>query len=171
MAVDNEFATTLARFQHRIYAYALMLTGEPGAAEEVVQQVNVVLCAKADDFVRGTDFMAWAAATVRFEVKAFRTKQSRDRHVFDAATFDILAAEADANLSGLDETTAALHQCIERLSDRQRAILRRRYFDNEVVAHIADAMSMTANAVDQSLFRIRKALAKCVEARLNGGRS
>ena len=171
MTIWNEFAPTLARFQNRLYAYTLSLVGEPTAAEDILQQVNVVLCRKADQFTPGTDFMAWACAVVRFEIMAYRKNVSRDRLVFDLDTLELLEAEAEPHLGRIEATTVALHECIKRLNHRQRTILESRYVRNDKVQTIAQTLSMTANAVDQALFRIRKALASCIRARLSEERS
>lgn len=165
----NEFAATLAANQNRLYGYTLSLLGDPVQAEDVLQRANVVLCEKADAFTPGTEFMAWACTVVRFEVMAYRKELSRDRLVFDSETLGLLENEAAGYAARIDEVALHLHECIAHLNERQALILRKRYFSSDSVASIGQALGMTQNAVDQSLFRIRASLARCIRGKLGEG--
>ncbi|MBI1367615.1 MAG: sigma-70 family RNA polymerase sigma factor [Planctomycetes bacterium] len=167
MPVDKELATLLASHQNRLYAYALSLVGEARWAEELLQQANLVICDKADDFVRGSDFMAWAGAIVHYTVLADRKKRSRDRLVFSDETLAALKQTIDARTRQVDRVSLALHECLKHLTDRQRSILRHRYDLDQTVLAIAEALNMTGNAVDQALLRIRRALAGCIRRKLD----
>ena len=46
-------------------------------ADDVLQEVFLVVTRKADDFEIGTNFMAWVRAIVRFKVKEFIRERGR----------------------------------------------------------------------------------------------
>ena len=79
MSHTPHFITLLTGYQNRLYAYILSMLGDPAAAEDVLQQANLVIWSKADSFEPGSDFEAWVMTIARFEVKAYRTKVGRDR--------------------------------------------------------------------------------------------
>ena len=46
-------------------------------AEDVLQEANMVLWEKFDQYVPGTSFFAWACRVIRFQVLKYREKQAR----------------------------------------------------------------------------------------------
>ncbi|HYE97385.1 MAG TPA: sigma factor-like helix-turn-helix DNA-binding protein, partial [Planctomycetota bacterium] len=60
----------------------------------------------------------------------------------------------------------ALKRCSEKLPEREREVVRRRYDQAEPVESIAAWLKTTRGAVDTLLFRIRKALHACVQGKL-----
>ena len=56
--------------------------------------------------------------------------------------------------------------CAEKLSEKDRTLLRRRYEQAVPVDQLATELSMSRGAVYTSLYRLRRALHDCVEMRL-----
>ena len=88
---STDFLKLYTGCQSRLYAFILTLVGNPDQASEVLQETNLVLWQKAEQFEIGTNFMAWALKVARFQVMAFRKKQSRDRLVFSEAATERVA--------------------------------------------------------------------------------
>jgi RNA polymerase sigma-70 factor, ECF subfamily len=165
----ERFVQHLANSQTWLYAYILILLGDPAAASDVLQEANLVLWRKADEYVDGTDFNAWARSVARFQVLAFRRDASRDRHVFDESLVNALADPAAESVAALDARRGALHFCLEKLGRRQRDLLHARYTEGNSIEAIAQGTGRTAGGVGMALSRIRQSLFDCIRGRLSEG--
>lgn len=161
-AHSDEFVVQITGVQARLYAYVLSLLGDPHQAADVVQETNLVLWRKANDFAPDTDFAAWACRVAHFQVLAFRQKMGRDRLVFDDLLLADLAERAAGRSESFDARLSVLFDCMKRLSERQRALFRRHYADGQSIGEMAAAGGETAGAITQAMFRARLALLKCM---------
>ncbi|HVJ69575.1 MAG TPA: sigma factor, partial [Caulifigura sp.] len=71
---SEELVSLITWHQRRLFAYIMSLVRSPNDAEDILQEVNVVLWRKRDDFHAGTDFLAWAFRISRTQVMAFRAR-------------------------------------------------------------------------------------------------
>ena len=161
------FIQLLTSSQSRIYAYILSMVFDPDQADEILQQTNVVLWEKEDQFELGTNFIAWSFRVAYFQVCADRKRRQRDRLVFD----DEVLKEISQTASRIDENFERRHRllrrCLDRLNDHQRGFIRRRYEAGATLGTIADETGKQVNAVKQILFRARRTLINCVNAGLS----
>lgn len=162
----EDYAELMAAHQARLESFIRALTGNTDAARDILQETNVILLRKARDFEPGTNFTAWAFRIARFEVMTWRKKLGRSRLTFNDDLVDSVAETAER----LDETylnrVDALRECLGKLPDRQRDVVRRRYLEEWSVADLARETGDRANAISQLLFRARQNLLRCVESTL-----
>ncbi len=163
---DGEFVQRLIAVQDRLYAYIFSLAGDTNAADDVLQQSNIVLWEKADQFRPGTDFGAWACSVAHYEVLAWRKKRGRDRLLFDDRALGQLAGEVESFSAQANDLRLALRHCVELMPPRQRKLLDMRYVPGMTVGKIAQQLARSAASISQTLYRIRAALADCVERSL-----
>lgn len=159
---SDEFLQLITEFQGRLFGFILSMLGDVDQANEVLQEANLVLWRKSDEFQRGTDFKAWSFRVAHFQVMAFRQRQIRDRLVFDAEVLEQITREANKQDEVYEHRLERLEDCIARLPERSRDVLCRFYENGESMSTIGATLKRTANAVGQMLFRIRKALIVCV---------
>lgn len=172
MQRDSEaFIELLTGAQTSVFAYILSLCHDRARAQDILQETNLTIWRKADDYEEGTHFTAWACRIAYFHVLNHRRKHSREQLVFDEEVFDYLAERQEERSEGADSRLAALRGCIEGLPPRQRDLIRRRYEPGASVKAIAEEEGSTEGAVSQALFRIRAALQRCVERRVAAERS
>lgn len=164
---SEHFVRELTRNQNSVFAYILSLVGSPDSARDILQNTNVVLWRKAGDFKAGSNFMAWALGVARLEVLAFRRDHQRDRHVFDDKLLEQLASEYAASADDPNDRQRAFEDCFEQLPQRQRELLAARYAPDGSVKEMAARRGQSAGALSVTLSRIRKALANCIQAKLN----
>ncbi len=69
-----EFVRHLTQFQQDLYLYVRSLLPDPDAAADVVQEANVVLWEKREQFQIGTNFRAWA-----FQISRYKVMQHTER--------------------------------------------------------------------------------------------
>ena len=160
--MNDEFVELMTAHQGRLYGYILSLLGNPDAANDVLQEANVVLWRDHAKFEPGSNFKAWAFRIAHFQVMAYRQKKLRDRLVLDDGALEAVERDARELDERYDARRDQLTHCLEKLSKTQRDMLRRRYADSEPLESIGSGLGMTANAVTQSLFRIRQGLLRCV---------
>lgn len=167
---SDAFVMQITACQSRLYAYILSLAGDRDQAREVLQETNLVIWRKADQFEPGTNFIAWAFKIARLQLMAYRQKIARDRLVFDDSLLLDMADIFDED-DAFDARQDALAQCIEEIAPNHRNLIRIRYTDGLSVKEIASQLDKSANAVAKVLHRTRLALMKCIDQRLSEERS
>ncbi len=166
VSATEDYAEQMAAHQARLESFIRSLTGDADAARDVLQETNVILLKKARDFEAGTNFTAWAFRIARFEVMTWRRKMGRSRLTFDPDLIDQIADTAERLDDHYLNRVDALRQCLDKLPERQRDVVRQRYLEDWSVADLARESGDNANAISQLLFRARQNLLKCVEKAL-----
>lgn len=167
MEPRETFITQLTSNQNRLFAYILSLLGDPAAADDVLQSVNLVLWREADQWNPQSSFMAWATTVARFEVLTWRKKAAREWLVFSDETLGLIEAASAARSDEFESRHAALVDCLRELSTRLRELLRQRYADETPVNVIAERVQAKPNAIAQALHRARQSLARCMHRKLS----
>ena len=155
----------LATCQRRVFLYALGLVHNPNDAEEILQQTNLVLWRKFDQFEQGTDFDRWACRIAYYEVLKARENQGRMR-LLSSDFIDTMAAEAEKSLDLLDDRREALSGCLKKLREKDRYLVMRRYQHRATTRSVAETLGRSVQGTRKSLHRIRMALLACIERTL-----
>jgi RNA polymerase sigma-70 factor (ECF subfamily) len=166
---SDDFVRLMTEHQGRLFGYIFSLLGDPDAANDVLQEANIVLWRDSKEFRPGTNFKAWAFRVAHFQVMAWRQRQIRDRLVFEDDMMDVLAFAARDNDAAFDARQDRLNGCLAKLQPAHREMIRLRYAEGTALELIARGRSMTPNAVMQALFRIRQSLMQCVARASEGG--
>jgi RNA polymerase sigma-70 factor (ECF subfamily) len=165
----GEFVQLLTGAQSRLYAYICSLLGEAAGARDVLQETNLALWDKAREYDPARPFLPWAYRVAYLQVLAYRKRCARSRMVFDEQLVSELAEEAAHGDADLDLRLEALGHCLDKLPGHRREMLDRRYQRGESVDQIARGLRKAPNVVAASLYRIRKVLHECIEARIATG--
>jgi RNA polymerase sigma-70 factor, ECF subfamily len=160
--LDN-FVELMTEHQGRLYVYILSLIADPDAANDVLQETNIVLWKESQQYVPGTNFKAWAFRIAHFQCMAFRQRRLRDKVLFSDEVVAALAIEAKELDANYERRAVALVRCLEQIQPRSREALRLRYAEEVAVKDMASKMNCTSNAVSQLLFRARQWLVECVK--------
>jgi RNA polymerase sigma-70 factor (ECF subfamily) len=131
-------------------------------AEEVVQQTNLVLWQKFDDYDPAMDFVKWACGIARYEVLKFREKQPRDKQLFSDRFLSVLAAKSEPSVDLFDARRHALQCCLKKLAEGDRRLVLARYQPNATTATVAESLGRSVQGTRKALRRIRGALLACV---------
>ncbi len=159
-----EFIQLLTTSQSRLYGYILSLVFDPDQADDVLQQTNTILWQKAQEFEIGTNFIAWSFRIAYFQVLAHRKKQQREKLVFDDGMLNGISLASAKCTETFEERQRLLRECLEKLDNRQREFVRRRYRVGSSLKKIASETNSSLSNVKQILFRARAALSQCVQA-------
>ena len=160
------FARLVGRCQRKVFLYALGLIHNATDAEEIVQETNVVLWRKFDEYEPGTSFESWACRVAYFEVLKFREKSARQRRVFSARLVETLAAEAEEVADEFDDRRDALEGCLTRLRDVDRTLVLQRYQPGATTRGLAESRGRSVQGTRRSLHRIRMTLLECIQRQL-----
>jgi RNA polymerase sigma-70 factor, ECF subfamily len=159
----ERFMALYSGHQRRLYLYAMTLLPASVDADDVLQEANLVLWRKFEQYEPNTNFFAWACQIIRYEVLKYREKRARAARLLDPDVFEQLAEAAISQVEHLDEFhRRALVDCMERLSAGDRDLMRQRYSEAMEVQRIAASMNRSPNAVSKSLGRIRRLLLDCI---------
>jgi RNA polymerase sigma-70 factor, ECF subfamily len=163
----GQFVQELIAAQPSLRAYILASIGGSGhEAADVLQKTNLALWKNAGKFRVGTPFMPWAVTLAKYEVLAYCRDKARDRHIFPEDVAELMGAAASEMVEGLADRIEALKSCLGTITQRQRDLLAKRYFDGSSIAQIAAGMQRSDSAVKSALARVRKALQACIDHRL-----
>ena len=132
---------------------------------DVLQDTNIDLWSKADEFDSDRPFLPWAYRFAYFRVMAHRNMLSRSRLVFDDACVQRLAQQYERTDVDLDGRLAALNDCLEKLPANHKELIQQRYVQKIKVRVIAERLAEPANRVAVRLFAIRSALLDCMQNR------
>lgn len=164
---EEQFLTLFAASQRRLHAYILALVFDPNVAADILQEANIVLWKKFDQFELGTNFFAWAREIARLAVLRHRQSSSSRIVSLDPNVLEQLASNFAENVQpqASDQATV-LNECLSNLRPTDRELILSRYTAGASVAGIADRLNRTANSVSQSLCRIRRSLMECAKRRM-----
>ena len=160
------FVRLLTECQSRLHAYIAAIVPDYVAAHDVLSETNATLWKKSGEFTIGTDFGSWALRVAYFEVLAYRKRHRTDRHIFDGELLEDLAEKAATASEYFYERQQALRGCMEKLPINDRQLINLRYRTGMAVQDIAQRRNKSPNAISHMLFRIRSALAECIERTL-----
>ena len=115
------------------------------------------------------NFMAWACTIARYEVMHQLHRARRDhRLVFSDELIETLVRQPDETVAH-GEHLAALDECLGRLEDRERELVRYRYTEGRTLEELSQIRDKSAGALRTALFRVRAALKKCIQDKLQEG--
>lgn len=163
---DTEFIQLFTRYQRKLYLYILAQIPNPVDAEEILQETNLVIWRKCDEFRPGSNFLAWSSRIARYEILKHLERRRRDRIQFSPEFIEQIAEEALADSGELEHRRQALALCLGKLRPQDRELIQLRYTPGENGLSIARSLKRPVNSVYQSLARIRRTLLECVTRRL-----
>ena len=161
-----EFLRLMATHQAQIFSYILSVLPNWDDAQEVYQEMSVVLWKAFGSFEPGTNFRAWATKTAYHQVLVFRKRQKRLPLPMSDEFLQLVAAEIDATADILQDQVRALRDCVRKLNRRDAELVRRCYQPGGTTRSVAQQLGRPAGTVYKSLSRIRRALYDCVQRTL-----
>ncbi len=164
--MDNP-VSQLIQCQDRLYAYILALLADPVAAEDVLQETNLAAAERLADAASISDFTAWLFGVARRQVQDYRRRAARERLQFGDELLDLLADELPAATADMPARQQALRGCLADLPQEHRELILRRYAPGASVQRLAAQLRRTVGVVSQTLYRIRQALAQCIQGKLS----
>ena len=153
----------VVRYQDRVYRFGLKMCGDPGEAQDVVQDTMMAMARTIRTFRGDASLGTWLYAIARnfcvrhrrhgkFEPSRVESLESVVAHEGDRFT-DPHPPPDDVALAG--ELSAALDAAIADLDDDQREVLLLRDVEGLTAPEVAEVMGLGVTAVKSRLHRAR----------------
>lgn len=168
-APPEEFVTGVMELQRPLFAFVLGMVHSFAEADDVLQEVNLVLWRKRSEYQPDgtpTSLQAWAFRIAQLQVMAWRKRQLRERLHFDDELVEQLAEVGRQQLEEVNDKREALGRCLQRLPQDDRDLLRHRYTEGLSGKQVAVQRGLSADQVYYALHRIHAALAACIRRAL-----
>jgi RNA polymerase sigma-70 factor (ECF subfamily) len=163
----EEFVTQVAGAQRPLYAYIRSLVGPWADPDDILQEVNLVLCRKADEYDGQGRFLTWACRVAYFQVLARMKQRQREKCRFvDEELLADLAGPLAERVERYDDRLEALQNCLGKLPPTHRRMITARYASGGSVQAVARAEGRSAGSVRVTLHRIRLLLLRCIQISL-----
>ncbi len=156
-----EVQKLFVRHSSAIRSFILSLVPEFELADDILQDVFVVVTEKAHTFEPGTNFLAWARKIARNKIMSAQQRFRSRAQVLSPGTLEALCQQMPDE--DHPDQVDALRDCIGKLAPRARQVTRMRYHEHQKPAQIARELGWTAPAVYVALSRARTFLRHCIE--------
>ncbi len=164
----DAFARLFAQHDRWLFAYLVSLLGGSAAAEEVFQEVCVVLWREHEKFAFGTDFVKWVSVIAHHQVQRYRRERRRLGPQLSDVVVELLSHDAVERVDLLESRRDALRGCLNKLNETDRHLVQQCYGDSrQSFKLVADQLGRPVNTVYKALIRIRRALYQCIERTLS----
>ena len=161
------YVALITEHQPAIYAYIVTMCPNRTVAKDILQETNLVLWKKAGEFDMNTSFKAWAFRIAYFQTLAHLKREKRKSWlILDDQLVQTVAEEAPARLDDLEERHDALRSCLAKLPANDLEILTAYYEERLKLEELAERSGRSEGALKQVLFRVRRALRRCIELSL-----
>lgn len=154
---------------HDLRAYVGSVLRDWALADDVVQEVSVVLWERFSEYDPAYSFGAWARGIARNKMlKEFERSRRRLPLLSPEAiaSIDLAFSERDEAEPGRERE--ALRHCLGRLGERPRRLLAQYYGNDLSLADLAAAEAGTVEGMKKALWRLRSELHRCITSRLAG---
>jgi RNA polymerase sigma-70 factor (ECF subfamily) len=158
------------QFQPAVRGYVLSMIPDFSLADDVMQEIFLVVTRKAASFEIGTSFPAWVKTIARF--KALETiRAGRCRcETLSEEVLEALGAERSEFRGDTDERLALLASCLDELAPQARRSIDLRYKQDHLPPQIAGLMGCTVPSVNVTLSRARAFLRDCVMRKMEAAK-
>ncbi|MCC7474767.1 MAG: sigma-70 family RNA polymerase sigma factor [Pirellulales bacterium] len=160
---EAAFLERLTASQQPLYAYLNTLLCGDANVRDVLQETNIDLWQKAEEYDPEKPFLPWAYRFAYFRVLAFRKSRGTSKLVFSDELLQTIDEAYRAVPGEADERLPALTLCLQKLPPYQRHLIELRYELGCSAVEIAKRIGATAVQVGGRLYRLRRLLSDCIE--------
>ena len=164
--LDEDFLSELTGCQNQLFAYLVTLLGNVHDTRDVLQETNLVMWRRVHTFTPGTNFEAWSRRCAYLQALAFLRDRKRSPNLLSEEALELIAGEEDSISGDENERVLALRDCLGRLNDKQRELIKCRYEDRESVKALPAMIEKKESATKMLLMRIREKLQVCIMTKL-----
>ena len=162
----HRFLRAFTMQEPAIRAYVRRFLPTRADADDVMQEVSVVLWEKFESFQPDGDFRSWAFGVARYEVLAWLRDKGRDKLVLDETVVTKLADESPDREPHLERQREALESCMQKVPVDQRRLLMQAYQPQARMQEVAQESGRTTTGFYQWLHRMRQMLMDCIRRTL-----
>lgn len=159
-----------SQHQRWLYGYLTALLGDANDAEDVFQEVCVVMWQEHEKFQIGTNFVSWLSVIAYHQVQKFWRDRKKERRFLNMNILGQIAQAMPENYEIQEDRRKALATCLQKLPESDRALIQHRYSERKLtIKATADELGRPSATVYKALNRIRRLLFDCVNRRVTEG--
>ena len=167
MDKHGEFLRLLLAAEMDLRAFVRSVVRDAAAEDDVFQETALVLWERFAEYDPERPFGAWARGIAAKKLLKRRDHEARFPAVLSPKAMQALLEAFDRIENRSDSRRQeALEECIGRLPEKSRDLVKLRYHDELKPEHIAQRTDRSIAAVYQALSRIRSLLEDCIRERL-----
>ncbi|MDC0936340.1 sigma-70 family RNA polymerase sigma factor [Pirellulales bacterium] len=163
---QSVFVERLTEAQQPLFAYIATMLGGDSHLHDVLQDTNLDLWAKSKEYDPKQPFLRWAFRFAYLRVLVYRNAQARSKLLFSDEVLQAVEADYRQRTEKHSDRLVALEECLGRLSEAQRDLVRLKYEEQKSLKAIASVRRTTGEQLAARLYRIRHRLQRCIEFRL-----
>jgi len=163
MGDEERFLRHWVEAQPTLAAYITSCVGDFHEAEDILQEVSLVLHRKFAEYDSARPFIAWALGVARNEILNQRRTRARSFICYQGELMDRVTNTYMELAPMLDDRIKALRHCLGKVEGRSAEALRLRYETDMKPQEISEHMGIRPVAVRVLLSRAREWLRQCVE--------
>jgi RNA polymerase sigma-70 factor (ECF subfamily) len=167
----EEIVRLFMRHQRMVREFILSLVPDSNDADDLLQEVSVVVLAKSEPPRDLRKFPEWCRGVAR-NVVLHHWRRRKKTMTTPGARFlesvEIAYQEGDADEEVMNLRRRALEECLKQLPESSRTLLDLRYVRQAPSQEIARTLKSSAAGVRMTLMRIREALTRCIQGHLAG---
>lgn len=160
------FLRLLLRHESDLKACIGAMVGDRHAREDVFQDVALALWKSFGNYDPARSFGAWARGVAVHKILHERRRNARFPILFSDDAIQALADAFERTARHESDREAALAECLAKVPEKSSRLLAMRYAENHPCQAIARKLSVSVDAVYQTLSRLRTELEKCIRRRL-----
>ncbi len=160
---DKEsFRVLVEKHQEKAYKAARMILGDPGAAEDVVQDAFLAAWRSINTFKLGLPFAPWLyKIVVRCAVRSMERKSIRMTSLQDSCEIELSdPSPGPEQALKAAELKEVLGNAISRLSPHRKLIITLHYYVGQKICEIAESLGLPEGTVKSEIFRARQELSQ-----------
>ncbi len=158
----QQFLRAFTTHEPAVRAFVRRLVPTRADADDILQEVSIVLWEKYEEFREGEDFKAWACGIARYKVLSWLRDKGRDRLVLNTEVVELIAKESLRDESHLHKQRVALESCLEKVPQADRSLLAQAYQSDAKIQEIAETSGRSVGGFYQWLYRMRQMLLDCI---------
>ncbi|MFC5050431.1 sigma-70 family RNA polymerase sigma factor [Rubritalea spongiae] len=166
----NAFREVVKRYGPEVRAYLASNLSDYQTVDDLVQETFIGAYNSLERYEVDSNFRAWIYGIARNKLRMHLRKIYRDKDRKEQLKIEVieqLATAIDENYNDQDHVRIQnLRECIELLPEKNRNIIKSRYFGGSSVIDLAQKLQRTENSVSVILHRLRIVLRKCIESGL-----
>jgi RNA polymerase sigma-70 factor (ECF subfamily) len=168
LGIDHDqFAVLWTKAQRLVAAYIASAVPRFHDAEDILQEVALVVSQRRGDYDSAQPFENWAVGIAKRQIlKHFREASSQKTTLFDDALLEKFTQQYETISDELKTRQQLLAACLQEVQGRGREALELRYVGDQSGEAIAARLGMSHGSMRMLLHRVRESIRLCVERRL-----
>ena len=163
------FVALLCQSYRSLYSFAISLGADVHQADDLMQEVSILLWEHFEEFDLQTSFVRWGRTFVRNAFRNHCRSFWKKRFVFSPDVIKQLAQTQYEAEELLELRLSLLRRCLRLLPRADRNLVKSYYGQRTTASGIARKAGRTPAAIRKALSRIRMKLSACIDRQMGIG--